>query len=325
MPVCLDTGPYNRSSKAFSSPVLKSLDLLIGFSAIMLLLSVAVTILTQAVTGALGWRSAHLARSLATIVNQLDPKMTPYFVEQIASAVLRHPLVARAEGKPGAVIQREELLRILLELAATREPRGKSLDECSRSTLKRALETNGISHPAEVLENLHLTGLKLEALYPEMSRSERHSIAVATEAPSQFAGCIHACFDETMDRATHRFARHAQLVTAGISLLVAVGLQLDAFDLLRRIPVEGANAYSIVPRNWTWDPARVPGIVFSAMLLSLGAPFWYNALKDLVGLRPLLARAEQAQRQRRQSARGPALAFEMTGEKGDLSATGAAG
>ena len=93
----------------------------------MLLLSVAVTILTQAVTGALGWRSAHLVRGLAIILNQLDPKLTRYFAEQIARAVLSHPLVARAEGKPGSVIQREELLRILLELAAAREPGGKSL------------------------------------------------------------------------------------------------------------------------------------------------------------------------------------------------------
>jgi hypothetical protein len=63
--------------------------------------------------------------------------------------------------------------------------------------------------------------------------------------------------------------------------------------------------------------------VLSAMLLSLGAPFWYNALKDLVGLRPLLARKEQAHRERRQSAGDVVISWD--GEKGDLSATGAAG
>ncbi len=66
----------------------------------MLLLSVAVTILTQAITGALNWRSAHLLRGLMTILHQLDPKLTDYFARQMAGAVLRHPLVARAEGKP---------------------------------------------------------------------------------------------------------------------------------------------------------------------------------------------------------------------------------
>ena len=45
--------------------------------------------------------------------------------------------------------------------------------------------------------------------------------------------------------------------------------------------------------------AKLPGIALSAILLSLGAPFWYNALKDLVGLRPILARKEQAHREQK--------------------------
>jgi hypothetical protein len=102
--------------------VLKSLDIVIGFAAVMLLVSVGVTLLTQAVTGALNWRSRNLLRGVITILNQIDPKATPFCIEQIAGAVLRHPLVARAEGKLGTVIQRDELTRILLELASGGEP-----------------------------------------------------------------------------------------------------------------------------------------------------------------------------------------------------------
>ena len=307
--------------------MLKSLDILIGFSAVMLLVSVSVTILTQAITGALGWRSANLLRGVMTILNQIDPKITPFCVRQIAGAALRHPLIAGSGGKPGTVIQREELTHVLLELAAGQEPGGKSLDEYARLTLKRALETNGIANPAEVLDNIHCLALKLEALRPELPTPVRHTIAVATEAPSRFAGRIHACFDETMDRVTQRFARHTRLVSGVMALAVAAGLQLDAFELLRRIPAEGAQAYALLPQTWGWNPAKIPGIAFSAMLLSLGAPFWYNALKDLVGLRPILARKEQAHREQRQSARDAARspAPSLQGEKGDLAATGTAG
>src|SRR5437899_6359937 len=213
--------------------MLHSLDVLIGFAAIMLLLSAAVTMLTQAVTGALGWRGRNLVRGLVTILNQVDPKIAAFCAKQIALGVVRHPLIARAEGKPGTVIQREELTRILLELAAGHEPGGKSLDEYARATLKRTLETNGVADPAQVLENIHLLGLKLEALRPEWPSSVRNGIAIATDAPSQFAGRIHACFDETMDRVTERFARHTRSVAVVISLVVATGLQLDAFELLR--------------------------------------------------------------------------------------------
>lgn len=289
----------------------------------MLLVSAAVTVLTQTVTGALGWRGRNLVRGLVTILHQVDPKITAFCARQIVLAVVRHPLIARAEGKAGTVIQREELTRILLELAAGNEPGGKSLDEYARGTLKRTLETNGIADPAQVLANIHLLGLKLEALRPEWPAAARHGMAIATEAPGMFASRIHACFDETMDRVTQRFARHTHAVAAGIALIVAAGLQLDAFDLLRR-----ANAYAIVPVDWNWSWDKIPGIALSAILLSLGAPFWYNALKDLVGLRPVLARKEQAYREQRQSARDagalPASA-QMAGEKGDLSATGVAG
>jgi hypothetical protein len=287
--------------------MLKSLDVLIGFSAIMLLVSIGVTVLTQAITDALSWRGTHLVRGIVTILNQLDPKLTRFCAQQIAEAVLRHPLIARAEGRLGTVIQREELTRVLLALAAGQEPGAKSLDEYARSTLKRALESNGIANPAEVLDDIHLLMLKLEAQRPELPSSVRHSIAVVTGAPNQFAGRIHACFDETMDRVTQRFARHTRIVAVLIALGIAAGLQLDAFELLRRIPADGAAAYGIMPGSWGWNPAKLPGIALSAMLLSLGAPFWYNALKDLVGLRPVLARKEQAHREQRQSARDAAV------------------
>ena len=305
--------------------MLKSLDVLIGFSIIMLLVSAAVTVLTQVITGAFGWRGRHLVRGVVTILNQIDPKITPFCLRQIAVAALRHPLIARAEGRLGTVIQREELTRILLELAAGKEPGGKSLDEYARATLKRVLETNGIANPAEVLDNIHLLALKLEALRPELPSPVRHTIAVVTEAPSQFAARLHTSFDETMDRVTQRFARHARLVAGAIALLVAAGLQLDAFELLRRLASDSATAYAILPQTWT--RTRLPGITLSAMLLSLGAPFWYNALKDLVGLRPILARKEQAHREQRQSSRDTAVppAPSPADEKGDLSLTGAAG
>ena len=305
--------------------MLKSLDVLIGFSIIMLLVSAAVTVLTQVITGAFGWRGRHLVRGVVTILNQIDPKITPFCLRQIAVAALRHPLIARAEGRLGTVIQREELTRILLELAAGKEPGGKSLDEYARATLKRVLETNGIANPAEVLDNIHLLALKLEALRPDLPSPVRHTIAVVTEAPSQFAARLHTSFDETMDRVTQRFARHARLVAGAIALLVAAGLQLDAFELLRRLASDSATAYAILPQTWT--RTRLPGITLSAMLLSLGAPFWYNALKDLVGLRPILARKEQAHREQRQSSRDAAVpsAPSPADEKGDLSLTGAAG
>ncbi len=49
-------------------------------------------------------------------------------------------------------------------------------------------------------------------------------------------------------------------------------------------------------RQFRWKPnavepwwQQVPGVLFTAAMLSLGAPFWFNMLKQLTGLRPILA------------------------------------
>lgn len=43
--------------------------------------------------------------------------------------------------------------------------------------------------------------------------------------------------------------------------------------------------------GWSWPLRRLLGILISAALLSLGAPFWFNTLKSLTNLRPTLANA----------------------------------
>src|SRR5689334_17586035 len=121
--------PLQRPLDRFhlTNTMFKSLDVLIGFAVIMLLLSLAVTALVQTITTMLGWRSRNLVHGVVAILNQIDPKMSPYVTRQIANAVLCQPLIARAEGGRTTVLQREELTSILLELAAGREPGGKSL------------------------------------------------------------------------------------------------------------------------------------------------------------------------------------------------------
>lgn len=58
---------------------------------------------------------------------------------------------------------------------------------------------------------------------------------------------------------------------------------------LQLFPTSGEFA----PRAWAYevfcDPRHLGGILMAGMLLSLGAPFWFNMLKNLSNLRPILA------------------------------------
>jgi hypothetical protein len=118
-----------------------------------------------------------------------------------------------------------------------------------------------------------------------------------------------------------------------------------------RISLIGDNNVSLddesqrrVDRDGIGFVIRLPGVLLSWILVSLGAPFWYDLLKKLVGFRSLLAKKDEDDRNLRQQQQQqtPPVAggggAAQTGaapsrdtiaggedERGDLSATGAAG
>jgi hypothetical protein len=50
-----------------------------------------------------------------------------------------------------------------------------------------------------------------------------------------------------------------------------------------------------------WKDVNIPGLILSILLLSLGAPFWYNALSKLLQLRSILAQKDEDQKLIRQT------------------------
>ena len=96
--------------------------------------------------------------------------------------------------------------------------------------------------------------------------------------------------------------------------------------------------------NWgdQFTAGKIPGILLSTLLLSLGAPFWYSRLQDLLRMRSALAQKDDQQRTIRQTTQSPDLAatqspgqadgtvaktpapatVSMLGEQGDINAVG---
>jgi len=65
-----------------------------------------------------------------------------------------------------------------------------------------------------------------------------------------------------------------------------------------------ASSLITLPGTAQWsrfDAAKIPGILLTAILLSLGASFWYDTLKNLLRLRPALASQEQTERESRRA------------------------
>jgi hypothetical protein len=365
--------------------MLKTIDIFIGLSLVMLLVSMVVTVITQAVTSILNSRGKHLRSGVADILGQLHAGITRNIAEEIANAALTHPLVSSVNGGLGHVIHREELTKMLLELGAEDGP--QKLSDAAKQALETALVANGVCQNGtpeqirdqirEKMKNIRALALQLELAHPELTNAARARIAVLQQASSQFVAKINLWFDQTMDRVSERFTAHARFVTFFASLAVALALQLDTAALVSRLSTDDQlrnalfdlaqkqaaqapagnqpNAPAIqltdidrenlkdlmvnnvigIPQSlnewisrWHWDNSvmKLLGIILTALLLSLGAPFWYGALQNLLRLRSSLATKDDQQRDQRQvsgqnaPSPGATDGVVATDERGELTA-----
>jgi hypothetical protein len=369
--------------------VLKSIDVLIGLTVVLLALSMAVTVITQSITAVVNSRGRHLRRGLIDLLQQLDPALTATLSAEVATKLLTHPLVsgsntpisagdnivtgawARATawvrhvaGGPrlGNVVHREEFSKLLLALATADS--SQTLEATAKAALKQALVNNGIADPEATLKKIRTVALQLERANPALSNAARQNAAILQEASSDLVAKINNWFDQTMDRTSQRFTASTRAITFVAGFVVAFGLQVDtpllvnrlaADDKLREAFVTEAKALSAQqaqeaarsadargePRQEGMPPAidaekigrqyssflatngvitlptqagwrtgfrdaSLLGLLVTALLLSLGAPFWYNALGQLLQLRSVLAVKDDVQRTARQSTEPPA-------------------
>ena len=336
--------------------MLKSIDILIGVAVVMLVVSAVVTALTQFFLHVMQAKGKELRTGVADLLQQIAPKFERPCAERIADAVLKHPLVRRSEGQLSDTIHREELVKILLELATATE--GHKLGEDERKALKDALAAGGIQDPDSILKNARSLLLHFEMSNPELSNAMRANLALLQEASSDFLAKVHAWFDQTIDRTVDRFTAGTRTVTFCCAVAVALFLQLDTIALINQLSMDSQLRSALVQQalqvnaapaanspaapsssaiqqlqkdindnqdqihdlaslglirlphslndwaaSWTTGNSLVKlfGLLMSAILLSLGAPFWYNALKTLIGLRSIVAGKDDVQRKERQT------------------------
>ncbi|HEY6946692.1 MAG TPA: hypothetical protein VI431_16260 [Candidatus Acidoferrum sp.] len=224
--------------------MLKSVDILIGLSVVMLVVSMAVTILTQFVVTTLNTRGAHLKRGLSDLLQQLDPALTAAISEEISKKILTHPLISDVRKRLGAVVHREEFIKMLMDLAAGNGP--QKLEGDALDALKNVMKNNGIANPSATLDNIRSFALALEKSNPELANNVRLNNAIMHEASSQFIAKIHGWFDQTIDRVGDRFTASTRVITVLVALVVAFAIQLDSIALVNRLSTDTQLRQSLV-------------------------------------------------------------------------------
>lgn len=103
--------------------MLQALDVLIGFTLVMLILSMAVTMITQYIAGALlNMRGTALRQGISRLLALMDEGLKLRDAWLITDHILRNPLIGGARLlRPGhdlaTVVHREELTRLILDFA----------------------------------------------------------------------------------------------------------------------------------------------------------------------------------------------------------------
>ena len=244
--------------------MLKSIDVLIGLTVILLALSMAVTVITQSITTVFNSRGRHLRRGLTDFLQQLDPALTAALSTEVATRLLTHPLVSGsntpmssdgrglepaggrsggirppAAGGPrlGNVVHREEFSKLLMVLGADDATHG--LTPVAGNALKVALANNGITNPernAEAHQDPRAPARTVQAGLPRTSFWQNAAIIQAAE--SDLVAKINSWFDQTMDRTSQRFTASTRAITFAGAFVVAFGLQVDTAELLNRLAAE---------------------------------------------------------------------------------------
>ena len=264
-------------------PILQYVDVLIGLSLVMLLVSTVVLAVTQMVLNSCFARARHLQKGLRRLILSLNPTELRAVAPYVSRLILRHPLlgqqtmftplrkvwwlvrqtIAGWRGQdaeplpplsPGSVVQREELAYLLIELAAGEGPLQDPLDNGTfpgltaqaQTAVADALKANGIEDPAATLRAIRLKIVENERAAPNEPSHRWYANAVSDCAPTDFVAKIHAGFDGTMARVTDAFTAESKLWVSAVALIVAFALQLDAFALVKRLSIDESYRDTLV-------------------------------------------------------------------------------
>jgi hypothetical protein len=247
--------------------------------------------------------------------------------------------VRRAIGGPrlGNVIHREEFTKLLMALAA-----GQGTTEIefeARAALVKALQSNGVADPADALMARQNQAIlraaesdlvaKINNWFDQTMGRTSQRFTASTRAIT-FAGAFIVAFGLQVDTTAivNRLAADDQLRNTFVSEAAAVyatgtdSPPVDPFAPAGRPPASLApedvarryqaflatNGLIRIPSSglvrWWVDfrDLNLLGVLLTALLLSLGAPFWYSTLGGLLQLRSALATKDDAQRAERQQA-----------------------
>ena len=264
--------------------LLNYLDSAIGFIVVILMFSLVITILVQMVGVLLQLRGKSLLRGVELLLREVDPELKSQ-AKTLADQVLRHPAIAEDTNRLASALRSNELKLVLQSLAA------------QNPELKTALE----KRKDELFANVDAWFATV------MDRASERFKMNTRWATTVFALILAFALQLDSISLFRQISTNAELRARLVSMSDAVaetskkvlespavpGTEQGLAELTARAEEVKAeiekSQLQLVPNPWrlsAFDNVRsFLGLILTVFLLGLGAPFWFNALRKLVGLR----------------------------------------
>lgn len=228
--------------------MLQNLDTVIAFAMIMLMLSLIITVLVQAVVAALELRGNNLIASLAKVLLQVEPSLrnNPAIAKEIAAKVAEHPSLVHFSTAQGSVgtflakfftrpvkgIEAKEWIRLLDELG--NDP-NNGLGKEAKDALNQLLATEVPGATPERMEQAKKIAAQLSAAFPFQTQMVEQSIQKALGSTRKIVAGTEKWFDAVMDRSSDWFTTQTRVWTVILAIGLALVFKVDSLLIIRQL------------------------------------------------------------------------------------------
>jgi hypothetical protein len=287
------------------------LEVAIGLVVTWLIISMATSQIQETIIEGLGWRSRFLENRLQEMFK--DPELVKQFY--------KHPLIETLSAKSfwGKKRKPKDIPNPIFAKAAVDIflNVGKSGNEIPASTM--SIETIrqsimvSMEHLKQTNEDLART---VKFLVPKLEEATTD----VEKKIIEYRGNVESWFDSSMVQATRLYRKYASAIAFGLGIGLAVVFNVDSIDIVNQLwrdptlrqtivaqaenidpegsasiadtkarleelslPV-GWNQQKIPKDAWSWA-IKTLGIFITGVAASLGAPFWFDILNKMLGIK----------------------------------------
>lgn len=292
--------------------MLQWFDTFMGMVVVLLAVSLIVMIITQVVSTVLNLRGRNLRNGIKVLLENTDINLKEY-ADTISQKALSHPLISdtwsiRREWNLATTVRPDELKNILYILAKSgTEPWQKLLQE-KLTDIKRSIDKWFDSSMDRVSQyfamNIRFITVLFSIIIAFTLHLDAYSIFTQISGNPEIRAKLIVSSDALLKQAEAAIGTTGQVTKADIDKLK------EQVNSIKDVKNDIVNAkLHLIPQPYPGFleyrlNRHLLGVLAMAGLLSLGAPFWFNILKGMSSLRPVVAGKDEEERKQRKEQEG---------------------